>query len=710
MPSVRIYNAGQVRAPADNSTANALESIAAGNAAADFGRAVSEFGTALDRRMYQDALFRNHQIVNEGRTQWTQWLSEAKQQWQPGKSDLVGDLETAWDEWQQPTVDAVENRRARQQLTTDLSRMRATFADSASSWQTQKRIAHRVQTTESILEDTANAVYADAGQSADALAQGLGLISELPVDGQVKADLSAKYSERIYGMEFAGRLDRAETWNQIANLERMLKSDEWQKKLSSSDYLRFANKIDSRKKQLQAQARSDFLDDFQETMRYVQAGGSQSTYTEASIKAAGLPAKAERAALEQLAHSERVGANAEFVKDASAATIAERAQTLVEPLLNLDQLDPGNFDEATKEYAAFSQAITDREAALDRDQVAYITANHDTARIAAERYQADPSPENLKQYESAMRAATDYLAPNRPVKLLGSAQVAKIRQQMMDVDKTPESARKVAENLATMQAEYGSVWPTIYGQLVAGKALSPTQVMAGRIPPDRRSVATSLIIANAIGEKEMRQQLEPDDTRELDAQVVAALTDVRIAMQDKPGGSQQVSWLQQAVTELALYRILRGASSSDAVETSLNDILLEDFHPIEGRLMMPKSEVSDPSLALRGLDSIQAHIENVDLIPMSGFDLDEGQALTAQVQHLKDMGVWVTSGDMKGAQLAYVSNTGDLMPVMYRKQAFAGEGPPQIVPYIVPWYQVEAAGAIIEREQFEADQQQDLPP
>jgi len=661
MPKLQIYNAGNISRTA-LPTGNASGSIAAGFAAADFGKSTQALAVAIDRKDFRDALFANEQIVQRGRSQWTQWLADAEQNSKPGAPGFTANFSKAYDQWSEETLNGQENDGARQSLTADLEGMRATFLNSAIGYQTAASAAHKVAATNELLTNNLNAVRSDPSQSADALAQGLRVVEGLAIPGNHKENMNLQYREGIAFAEISGRIDRADDLGTIGQLNREIKTSRWTNSLSEAAYANAVRRVEVKMKQLQVRAAQDAVVGFGEDMRELQSGNLNGKWNIPYINSLPVSPAVRERMTKQYESARRIGMQSEWVKSASVEEIglvAREYQVAIE-------VTPGDYDAETKELSALLAANDLREAAWQEDQVGYVANVNENAGDALRAFRKDPTPENVANHVAAQTAGVEALYPGDRVKLLPKDLVSQYEQTFASVGASPQSAQQAFDALQDISVTWGKETPLVYAQLAEAGVLDGHLETASRL--NNMSVALELLEARAEGVDELIKRVpNPPSKSEVAEWRTTNMYGAQVTFDAQVGGGPKFNQLGESVELLAARRASR--NNSDLLgefPKAFKDLYTADYNEL-GTLRVPKRYNVDAVEA--GLEAFKELVDKkLDvLLPPSAIGLFPEDAEHAAKRVLQENGVFSTSGDESKAVLNWVDRDGGLATAFHRE-------------------------------------------
>jgi soluble lytic murein transglycosylase-like protein len=169
-------------------------------------------------------------------------------------------------------------------------------------------------------------------------------------------------------------------------------------------------------------------------------------------------------------------------------------------------------------------------------------------------------------------------------RILTKPMVDEFISKLNPTDPNKENAAEVASSyLIQQQQRWGGSWPSVYRELVNGKAISGVQMVAARLDkPDQNLTSKTLIRASLLGEKTLKQQIEKSKEqgfdKRLDTEVFNATNPYRPAL-IRQGGDEQLQAHSQAAKLLALYYMSReDISVKDSVTKAFANVMGKEYH------------------------------------------------------------------------------------------------------------------------------------
>lgn len=296
-----------------------------------------------------------------------------------------------------------------------------------------------------------------------------------------------------------------------------------------------------------------------------------------------------------------------------------------------------------------AEAYASREQGMKSDPVTWLTTNNATVGGAAQRFAAQPTPQNYDAYATALVASQAKYNPAMVPKVLPTALTQEVSATMQSVDQTSEGAAKAGAELQRVMGLTGRYSNYALHELQAAHIITGAQFAAAQIMgrPEGMALGQEILRAKAVPEKTL-VETSGVPTAKAEGAMRTALSGLAATFADTANGHELIaSYIDAGAAVLQA----RGAGHLGDAQALANSMVLDRFN-VRNNLRIPKT-FDDHDVA-NGADIVQAGIDKHDIQPppsFSGF----GPALQkdAYVQDLKDYGYWATNDRGDGAILRY---------------------------------------------------------
>ena len=321
-------------------------------------------------------------------------------------------------------------------------------------------------------------------------------------------------------------------------------------------------------------------------------------------------------------------------------------------LIEALQSPEGDRKEEAENLAAFDAAYAVHLERVEKDPATYARETNQAVAAASKAYSEDNSVENMDALVEAQSGAqARWGVDPRDVHIMPTELVGQFKDQMSRVATDPDAPEKVFKLIQQQQQAAGKHWPLVMKQFKEQGAFNSTQlIVAGMTRPDQMGAAQALLVASsADSKKSVDTLLTAKSKSATEDEVAVATSDLRKTLvAGIVGGEAALTEHLEAVSTLAKYYVLGGASPKDAATKAANEVVMENYTFGE-TYRVPRGA----GVAVRAIDArtrVGVSILNFDtiLIPkgIAGVPDDENQRQYRD--SVKNNGFWVTNQDESG--------------------------------------------------------------
>lgn len=288
------------------------------------------------------------------------------------------------------------------------------------------------------------------------------------------------------------------------------------------------------------------------------------------------------------------------------------------------------------------------------DPAGYVASTNDSLRAQRQAIDnpqtpADQRPAMVQRYVRESLAEQTRLGIQNPT-ILTPGQADAIAKRAMSAQKPEDSANLIAG----LEAEYGSFFPKVFGELVRDKKISGELLLIPNLPSQTAREAVSRLAR--VKESDLTQGLDNDQQKKVKDEVTAKLSEfVKAVPMMTEQASGVVNSYESSMRKLAYQFILSGQDPTTATDNA--HAMLLGHYQFDGTMRVPKAvNLRDTK---RGADfMLKNDMATIDVPPdLVGARTPE-ERKQEWISTVQARPMWFTSDDDKGLALYAMGQNG----------------------------------------------------
>lgn len=311
----------------------------------------------------------------------------------------------------------------------------------------------------------------------------------------------------------------------------------------------------------------------------------------------------------------------------------------------------GDIANKVREYAAFHEALTNRNAAIAQDPAGYVLGAR--ADISQQMSSKDPAVVQ-NAVRSLLAIERDLGAPTSDI--LDKSSAGAIMAQFNNPADPENRAQGMNDTIGALEQRYGSYFPQVMQELT--RKGMPDEAYALLLTRGDPGVNTRM--ASAVNNRKALDKLMEGnpDKRDVDQGVTTALADFSRTTMSKSGGPEAMARLTSA-TRLYAYQLVQEGVNPGKAATQAADAVINQHYTVQDTYRVPKG--IDAGAVQFSTSDFQSHIGDKDLAPLGSATTPDAsfetkQQMTAQIARKK--AIWVTTPNEDGLQLTWPAESG----------------------------------------------------
>ena len=297
-------------------------------------------------------------------------------------------------------------------------------------------------------------------------------------------------------------------------------------------------------------------------------------------------------------------------------------------------------------------AVRDRRnQEFSADPAQYAIANNEAVGVSAQAFAKDPGPQTFQAYAQRSIAYQEHLYPDRVPHVVTKEITDSMTQAVHAIADNPKNAQVVGQTFAGWAKTTGAMWPQIARELHADHVLNDDQYVGATLYGNPKTVPLGnwLIQASAMNEKDLFTVHGVSEAAAYKA-VIPQLQPLSASLSTAGVDGQE---LMTAYTKAAAHLVqLRGDPT--AAKGIVDDMIMSHyaFGGRDGALRVPNRPGINADAVFGAARFVQDNMQPQHLvIPKADNGMPQGEYDSHYLETMKDSGIWVTTGDEKGAML-----------------------------------------------------------